>query len=71
MTENREVWTTREYTAADLAKAYLRAVQTGPLAEDRFRTAINAAAERVMAGELATVAFFDLLAGETEGRLDA
>ncbi|MHB8054871.1 MAG: hypothetical protein ACYDH3_06445 [Candidatus Aminicenantales bacterium] len=71
MTDNGKAWTTREYTAADLAKAYLRAVKKGPVAEARFRTAIDAAAELVKAGEPVTVAFFDLLAGETEGPLDA
>lgn len=71
MTEKCKAWTAKEYTAADLAKAYLRAAQMGPLAEERFRTAIEAAAERVKAGEPVTVAFFDLLAGETEDPLNA
>ena len=71
MTENDKAWATREYTAVDLAKAYLQAIKKGPAAEAKFRTAIDAAAERVKAGEPVSVAFFDLLAGETEGPLDA
>jgi len=61
-----------EYTAEDLARAFLRAEARGPAALDAFKARLNAAAERYLHhAEPVEVAFFDLFADDPDGRENA
>ncbi len=57
-----------EYTAEDLARAFLRAEARGPEALAAFKARLNAAAKRYPHyGEPVEVAFFDLFADDPDG----
>lgn len=52
----------RDYTTADLCRAYVQAEARGPRAVEMFLKRLNQASDRCMKGEPVDVAFFDLLA---------